>query len=415
MIATPSRSDAGASLERLLPRLRALLVAARLWARGGKLQAKAVDQALDEALLELHRHHVARIPVYRRLALDAGVEDVPDAATIARELMVTSDLFKSYDPAWLTERDFEALTDWLGTLFVREPAVSLEGVSDLADWRAHLRSGGVFVGISSGTSGRPSFVPRDHATLTALRRNGAIYARATYGNLFPTNPDCLLLTGDGIALGIQAAARGLGAGAEHVHHLDPAGVDGGWHEAIAFLAAASGAERPVLVFGTPPLVDELCARAEADLRRPPAPGSAVVTGGGWKTVRATTPAELLGRVERALGIPPAYVVDVYGATELNAYLLRCPHGSYHVPPIIRAVVLDDLLAPLEGDDVTGLLGFLDAFALSYPGFVIPGDVARVVRRACPCGLDGQAVVGPIERAPEHETRGCATALHAGAT
>jgi hypothetical protein len=45
--------------------------------------------------------------------------------------------------------------------------------------------------------------------------------------------------------------------------------------------------------------------------------------------------------------------------------------------------------------------------------VIPGDVARLVRRACPCGLDGQALVGPIERSPELETRGCAAAPPAG--
>jgi hypothetical protein len=411
VIAVTPEAERVATLERLLPRLRALLVAARLWARGEQLDARAVDAALDEALLELHRHYVSRIPVYRRLALDAGVGDTPDAATLSRELMVTSDLFKSYDPNWLGDGAFEALTGWLRTLFAHEPAVSLDRITDLAEWRERLRAGGVFVGVSSGTSGQPSFVPRDHATLAALRRNGAIYARSPFREPIATNADCLLLTGEGIARGIQAVAQGLAAGSQRVHRLEES--NDGWSEAIAFLVRARDGGRPVLVFGTPPLVDALCARAEGELSRPVTPDGAVVTGGGWKGTRATSLPELTERVEQVLGVPQARVLDVYGATEINCYLLRCPYGSYHVPPLMRAIVLDDLLAPQSGDDVAGLLGFLDPFALSYPGFVIPGDVARLVRRACPCGLDGQALVGPIERSPELETRGCAAAPPAG--
>lgn len=397
---------APAELERHLEGLRGLLVATRLWARGDPLNSRALAATQDDALLRLHRLYLARIPVYRDFATDAGLTRVDDAAQLVGELMVTDGLFKSYDAEWLDGGDFAAMTRWLGTLFVREPTIDPRGVEDVGAWRARLREDGIYVTFSSGTSGRPSFVPRDRATLTALRRNGPLSAVA--GTL---TADALLLTAGGIGLGIQSVVRGLLKRAARTHHLDALALaetpgpesERAWEGGLRFVAAAAEAGRPLTVLGTPAAVEQLCERA---LERPVrlSSGITVVTGGGWKGARTPEPDHLGTLVRRTLG--NADLVDVYGAAELNCYLVGCPHGRYHVPPLVRAVVLDDLLVPLQGGD--GLLGFLDPFALSYPGFVIPGDTGRLVDGACACGLSGPAVKGPIERAPTYAARGCAT-------
>jgi hypothetical protein len=406
------RDDPSATLAPLVDALPGLLVAARLWARRRALDHEAVNATFDEALLLLHRHYVTNIPVYRRLALQHGLGDVRDAGVLARELMLTSEVFKAYDPDCLAAGDFQALTTWIGTIFTREPAPVLDGVVDVESWRAALRADGVFVTLSSATTGTPSFVPRDRLTLTAVRSNGDVYGgMAQWHGQDAASFDCLALMARGTGHGLQAAARGLAMRAAHAHHLDvEQGADAAWDAAVAFLREAAASGRPVLVFGPPQRVADLCARAnEARLRRL-APGSMIATGGGWKGSQALPAAELAGRIERALGVPARHVVDTYGAAELNCVLIRCAHGRYHLPPLVRAVVLDELLVPVEDDaDARGRLGFLDPFALSYPGLVIPGDVARLVSARCPCGLEGQAIVGAIERARDEPPRGCATA------
>jgi hypothetical protein len=410
--APTSRQGAQPDLDDLFDSLKSLLVASRLWARRQPLDEGAIDRAFDATVIALHARYVSTIPVYRQFAIRRGLELVPDAATIGCDLMMTSDLFKSYDPGWLRASDFESMTAWLGTISTSGPTIDAEHVTDVADWRARLRANGIFLASSSGTSGRPSFVARDHATLTALRRNGEVYARLPLDDVAPGSLDLLALTPRGMALGIQAAARGLADQAARVHRRDDAAADDGWTGAVEFLDAATGAGRPVMIFGTPPLVRELCVRVSGTPPTLPR-GSLVVTGGGWKAGQSLQLDALLELVTSRLGVPPSHIVDTYGTTELNAYLLRCAHGSYHVPPLLRALVVDDLLVPVEGDDVTGLLGFLDPFAFSYPGFVIPGDVARLVRRACRCGLTGPAILGPIERSPDDGARGCATSAVVG--
>ena len=117
--------------------------------------------------------------------------------------MMTSDLFKSYDPGWLRASDFESMTAWLGTISTSEPTIDAEHVTDVADWRARLRERHL-PRLISGTSGRPSFVARDMPPWTALRRNGEVYARLPLDDVAPGSLDLLALTPRGMALGDHA-------------------------------------------------------------------------------------------------------------------------------------------------------------------------------------------------------------------
>lgn len=408
-----------------LPRdVMGLLVASRLWAARQPVDQARVRAARDELLLANHRRYVAQVPVYRRLATELGLQDAPDVTALVSDLLVSVALFKSYDEAWLIGGDFAALTDWVADVSTLAPAPSLKGVTTVQEWRRRMREEGVYLGISSGSSGRPSFVPRDRATLTALTGNGRTYSPLLWGGYAQGAPDfdLLLLVPPGRALGIEAVATGLSAIAGTSHVLtatgegEYAGSDGGVEQrltaATAFVRSVVESHRRLLIFGSPPSVAWLCSALldrGAGLQLPP--DVLLVTGGGWKgsapQAAGASPVAFSRLVAEVLAIRGEQWVDVYGMTECNAYLLRCPAGRYHVPPVLDAFVLDESLVPLTGPDVTGDIALLDPFAFSYPGFLLTGDTGRLVVDACPCGLAGAGFVGTIQRATGQADKGCA--------
>jgi hypothetical protein len=92
-------------------------------------------------------------------------------------------------------------------------------------------------------------------------------------------------------------------------------------------------------------------------------------------------------------------------TETSVLTMRCRYGRFHIPPVIEPVILDDALNPIEGDDIRGAFGFMDALATSHPGFIISSDYVHMVNSECPCGLHGPAIL-EIGRMPGVEVKGC---------
>jgi hypothetical protein len=164
----------------------------------------------------------------------------------------------------------------------------------------------------------------------------------------------------------------------------------------------------VFLFGAPFQFQELCGTAgerpsKITLNR----GSLVLFGGGWKSFRgeALDRDSLVSRIAETFNIPPDRIMEGYSMTEINVLMLRCEAGRFHIPPLIEPVIYDEALTPLEGKDLTGVFGFLDPLAASYPGFIITGDRVRLVDAECPCGLGGPALT-QIGRAPGREIKGC---------
>jgi hypothetical protein len=390
--------------------LDALRGAARLWSRRQPPDEAMIGSIMELLVLERHRAYVQQVPVYRQLAEEQGLAGGADLRSIIGGMMFSAGIFKSYEPGWLEARDFGAMTDWIAEVSSCRPLRPGVGIENLDGWRAALVRQGVRLSSSSGTSGRPSFVPRDAATWDALCGNGRYYTVDDGSGA--TQFDLLALMPRGRALGLQAAAAGLARQATHSHFLQGA-LDDAWPGTMDFLAVAANCARPVLVFGTPYHAAALCEAVLAD--GSPlvlASGSRVLTGGGWKGERPLSREALQELVERALGLRCDAVVDAYSATELNCVLTSCCEGCYHVPPLIAPLVLDEALEWIEEAEVTGILGFLDPFAGSYPGFLVTGDLGHLTREQCPCGLTGWSVRGEIVRAPGHEPRGCAGTLTA---
>lgn len=415
----------GAADRTLLARLGALLLKARAWAEGAD-DTDGTDAILADAAMRLHRRYRDRIARYHDMAVQMDRLNVPDLQALVDDLMVPEALFKSYPSDCLAQRDFPALTAWLGTICAEPVLAADKDLADLTQWRDSLKTTGIYVAMSSGSSGRMSFVPRDRMTLNFLRGNNAIYAQPHWRRLGlePGRFDCLVLGQAGFGVGLRSAGTGLARTARRAHFLigGTTGQDipplprpaapAERTAAVDFLSQAIAEDVPLMLFGTPFQVADWCAwLVEDGSTLTASPGSAAITGGGWKTFTGERldHAALSQRLTTALAIPADRHVDTYSAAELNCAFMRCPAGRYHLPPLIRPVVFDSAffgtLAP-----GTGQLGYLDPFALSYPGFVLTGDHGTTSREPCSCGLSGWSIVGDIQRQASEPIRGCSGVL-----
>lgn len=418
----------------------ALLQLARNWAAGADVSepANAIRRAL---LLDNHSHYRQHIAVYRELCDGLEIGEDVDLDIIVNELMFSDQLFKSYAPGLPERAEFGDLTAWLQSLYAGEIPREVAAAGTLSAWRNNLARNGVRLSYSSGTSGQMSFVPRDAESWAALTDNGRAYSDTSWffdANGAPKPFACLVAGPKGSGLGIQGAAAGLTRMAASSHYLfeteldidgvfgaqlpgssattvNAGGTDDAFKRAREFLVAATDADLRVLVFGAPFYLRRLCQQLASlgeglDL---PA-GSMVSTGGGWKSfAQEMIPrAELLTLIESTLGIGAAGFKDVYSTAEINCSLLGCAYGRYHIPPLLEVVVLDEAFLGDIDAPGTGLVGFLDPFARSYPGFIITGDVATLSSGTCECGLTGPYLDGEIQRAANREVKGCGGVLAA---
>ena len=164
----------------------------------------------------------------------------------------------------------------------------------------------------------------------------------------------------------------------------------------------------VFIFGTPHLFKELCeilsSRADGVNLRD---GSLILFGGGWKSFSGEqiSRQRLVELMTGTLGLPLERILEGYSMTEINAFMLRCEHDRFHIPPFIEPVIFNEKLEVMEGDNIHGIFGFLDPMATACPGFLISGDEVHLVTGECECGLVGPAVT-EIGRAGNREVKGC---------
>ncbi len=179
-------------------------------------------------------------------------------------------------------------------------------------------------------------------------------------------------------------------------------------ELIARIENSTAKGQEVLIFGAPYQFKELCeVLAEKNRRLVLKERSVAVIGGGWKTFtgEAISRKALVDMISNSLNLPHEMILEGYSMTETSVLTMRCPYGRFHIPPVIEPVILDDALNPIEGDDIRGAFGFMDALATSHPGFIISSDYVHMVNSACECGLHGPAIL-EIGRLPGAEVKGC---------
>jgi len=384
------------------------------------------------------------------LAEEAKCDKNTSIDSIKKNLMLSADIFKSYEQTWLDNGDYGSMTRWLSGIHHKNIEADMTGVKSIDEWIDRLSTSGIHVVYSSGTSGTFSFVPRDSSDWALSRRANIAYlapllaARLADGfsgklmNLAVrlVSPDAFAgLAGknnipdfDAAFLGFRQGRLGnqvligelaplfrrhyflydaditgtalrclrRGASTEEERRLMAELQDQvvgkkemNYLRIIDNIKQSSDAGQKIFFFGAPYQFKELCEVAAGHNVKPAIrKGSLVLFGGGWKsfTGEAMDRESLVKLLTDTLEIPPQMVMEGYSMTEINMLMLRCPKGRFHVPPVIEPVIFNEELAPLDGTDIRGAFGFLDPMAVSYPGFIISGDNVHLIDGKCECGL-----------------------------
>jgi len=428
-------------LDRLLKIHDELRELTQIWGHNQDWGEEKASGLREEAVLLNHRRYLKRIPVYRALAEDFGVDqDVTSMDVIKEEFVSTDDIFKSYDPAWIDDSDWPQMTSWLRKIFHSEIPGDFSDVKNMEEWIQKLEAEGVHIACSSGTSGDYSFVPRDDLTRGGAINNVFNTYQSIFSDVDMNDFDAAILSFRSTAIGIQSAGVEVAKAASNAYFLydmemppdvvrilqkgpgndeEQARVErfqqiistekeDRYRQMLDNLRESARQGRKVLVFGTPYQIKEICEAAtvhgSVELKK----DSLLVSGGGWKSFEdeRIDKAELLRRIGSSLGLGAENIMEGYSMTELNTMMICCGHERFHIPPLLEPIVFDEGLMPLPGAGHTGIFGFLDPFAICYPGFLITGDLVDLVFDECPCGRKGYALEGEIRRAPGKEVKGC---------
>ena len=391
-----------------------------------------------EAARECFFEHRERIPLLRRRADEVGITEIRAEADLV-PLLFSHTSYKSYPLSYLTAGRWDRLLRWYSTVSVVEPEeVDVEGVTGIDEWIERLDAAGHRLYITSGTSGKVSFLNSVAADRDMLRdimanltcwprplapertRRGYILAPASgpmrsidgfqmHAELFVREGQLRLLTDEALRVselmraGLLRKKMADGtATPQEVQDFDNAA-----EEREGVMRAALGAllddivehrHEPLLIAGMNnqqyALMQGVRARGVPDGEFHPE--TLVLAGGGNKNnvLPEDYPRQLAafyGDVRR---------VRSYGMTELQGSCLACEEGNYHIPPWVLPLVLDEPGETLLNDTagvVTGRFAFLDLSLEGRWGGLISGDRVKVGFSVCACGRSGPTVLPDIAR------------------
>ena len=403
-----------------------------------RVPLEEAEQMQLAALQHAFAHHYRNNETYRNFCKGHRVspDDIRTTEDLARIPLVPDTFFKSH-PAG---KDFAT---WLGNIYtgelphvvIRQKHPSFDQVVDA------FNDAGLVVTYSSGTGGRHTFVPRDKRTfcnveyalaksILAMSYGRWIHRSETYllmpdprinsiyagksadvlfdllGQVTPAIETRLSVALISMALGDKGGLKG-----KIVRYASARKSGRMIDRIIDWLSAREEAQDFTFLSGSPYLLHSVMQ----ELRRRKMSFhfgelGGVVTGGGWKIQedRRLPASEFRAEVDEVLGIPGRYCLDIYGMVEGNGWMVQCPEGHYlHIPySFYKAMILDEELKPVKQGE-WGRFAFLDASALSYPGFILTGDRARMLEKCPVCDRPGPVLDPEVSRAAGQDERGCA--------
>ncbi len=445
-----------------------LIKASQCWASGKSFEAQKAQELRRKAILLNHRHYYDSIPLYRKIAAEEGCHRDSDFRAVKEKMMLSADIFKSYQQSWLDDNDYDEMNRWLFSVFHKKVDIDMRGIKSIDEWITALERKDIHITYSSGTSGVFSFVPRDKEDWELSRKANIAYLApllakhitgignhliAAFAGLMPLS-GLLQKTGKKALPGYDAAFLGFKSGRMgnqslieefaplfndyyFLYDMDISGTilrclrrGARTHEEKRmvkslqdkmigqrkenYLKLIENIEKSikngqrVFIFGAPYQFKELCEIMTDDNRKLNLKEQSIaLLGGGWKSFAGAAVSRdiLVEMIGETLNIKPEMILEGYSMTETSALTLRCQYGRFHIPPIIEPLIFDKDLTPMEGDDIRGAFGFMDTLASSHPGFLITNDYVHVVNSPCQCGLQGAAIL-EIGRLPGAEVKGC---------
>ncbi len=396
--------------------------------------------AMNERLQE----RIDRIKLVGMRARDAGITEIRRLDDIV-PLLLPHTAYKSYPESFLTEKKWDRLTKWLGTVLAYPTDnIDLSGVKEIDDWVGACEKAGHFVSCSSGTTGKSAMLVASQVDLDFASKDGV--AAVQWGSDARVGDKRTPAGAAGaVAYTPRNAAMGqalMGAFVDPEAPRFKSGVPpvtiGSITKMIALRKSISdGTARPgeiqeyetesearqkALDNAQHGAVDDIISkrkerlwitgmwgalhpfavevRARGYSAKDFHPENCVYLGGGLK--RAKLPADYREFVYETFNLSPRFIYQMYGMQELSTSMPRCQKGHrYHIPPWLVCLPLNkdgDALVPVVGEgQVEGRAAFFDLSMDGRWGGVISGDHIHVDYSPCACGNRSPSIRDDVYR------------------
>lgn len=405
--------------------------------------AEVRDQQIA-AMNERLQEQGQRIKLVALRAADAGITEI-GALADAVPLLLPHTAYKSYPESFLTDKRWDRLTKWLGTVSAYPTdTVDLSGVAEIDDWVEACAEAGLFVACSSGTTGKSAMLvaseqdlrfaaadsiaavqwgsdiragdmrtPAGAAGAVAYTHRNAAMGQAMMGaftdpaaerfqsGLPPVTVGSLtqmITLRKAIADGTAKPGEIQDYEAESERRQQ--GLDAAQAGAVEHVIAKRGDKLYLTgMWGALyPFAEAVRARGFSGKDFHPENG--VYLGGGLK--RAKLPDDYREFVYETFNLQPRFIYQMYSMQELNSAMPRCQEGHrYHLPAWLVCLPLDkegDALAEGTGSGkVEGRAAFFDLSLDGRWGGVISGDHIEVDYSTCACGNSSPSIADTVYR------------------
>ncbi|KPM54009.1 hypothetical protein ACG83_18315 [Frankia sp. R43] len=395
-----------------------------------------------EAMNELFQERRERIRLLAFRAKEAGISEIRSRAD-AVGLLFPHTAYKSYPESFLSERRWDRLGRWLGTVSAHPlTPIDTSDVVDMDDWIARYEAVGHYISCSSGTTGKSAMMIASEQDM-AWSRLDTVGVFAWGSGVRPERDRRMIGIAPTAAVAKNLNARDAQQAAFGDPRLEPftlpmppitigqmtkmvvlrkAIADGTARpDEIADFEATSREREQTLQTAYVKAAEHVVAsRADklylagmwnalylvAGMVREMGysgsdfnPDNCIYVGGGLK--RAKLPPDYQEYVYETFNIPAGRRFQMYGMQELNSGMPRCAAGGrYHVPPWVVPFVLDsdgDVLLPHESGEVQGRAAFFDLSLDGRWGGVVTGDRISLDLDPCACGNASPSVRDDITR------------------
>jgi hypothetical protein len=400
------------------------------------LQITAMNERLQEQGF--------KIKLVTLRARDAEITEIASLDDVV-PLLLPHTAYKSYPESFLTEKKWDRLTRWLGTVSAYPTDnVDLSEVKEIDDWVEACARAGHFVSCSSGTTGKSAMLVASQVDLDFASEDGV--AAVQWGSDIRAGDmrtpagaaGAIAYTPRNAAMGktmmgafVNPDAPRFNSGLPPVTigsltkmiTLRKAITEGTAQPAeIADFEAESASRQKGLDDAQVGAVEDIISKrseklyitgmwgalypfAEAVRARGYSakdfhPENSVYLGGGLK--RAKLPADYREYVYETFNLKPNYIYQMYGMQELGTSMPRCQGGNrYHLPPWLVALPLnkdgDALVDGVGEGKVEGRAAFFDLSMDGRWGGVISGDHIEIDYGTCACGNRSPSIADNVYR------------------
>jgi hypothetical protein len=396
--------------------------------------------ALDEKL----QQQIGRIKLVKHRAEEAGTTEIRHMEDVV-PLLLPHTAYKSYPESFLTEKKWDRLTKWLGTIAAHPvDQIDLTGVAEIDDWVEACAKAGHFVACSSGTTGKSAMLVASQADINFACQDGVVAVQ--WGSDIRTGDmrtpagaaGAVAFTHKNMAMGQALMGAFCDPAAPHFRSGLPPVTIGSMTKMIAlrkritegtatpseiqdFEAESAGRQQGLdnaQIGAVEDIIGKrgqrlyitgmwgalypfaVAVRERGYSAKDFHPENGCYLGGGLK--RAQLPDDYREFVYETFNLNPSYIYQMYGMQELNSSMPRCQQGMrYHLPPWLVALPLnkngDELLPGTGKGEHEGRAAFFDLSMDGRWGGVISGDHIHIDFEPCACGSASPSIADNIVR------------------